>query len=305
MKLLLITSAVLNVFMAMTMAVFHFSRKTYPGFGFWMAGVTGTALTYGSLAFRGTIPLEISVFLTNIFWPLTGLLYLDGLRRFLGFSKLPPWIYVIPLLVAIHAISTFFYFDSGAWRSLVLSTVFSIAHGLTASLSLKEYSRTKSIFLLILGLETSLATALVIGRALFNLTIVNFEFMVSLDSELFFFIIFTVLELVICFSFIMLNAEWFERDLLVTQFALKSNVQELEKTLAEVKTLKGLLPICSSCKKIRDDNNNWVQMEVYVRDRTEADFSHGICPDCMRKLYPEFAERIPGGNRNPNKKPKI
>ena len=302
MKLLLITSAVLNVFMAMTMAVFYFSRKTYPGFGLWMVGVTGTALTYGSLAFRGTIPLEISVFLANMFWALTGLLYLDGLRRFLGFSKLPAWIYGIPFLVAIHAISTFFYFDSGAWRSLVLSVVFSIAHGLTAWLSIREYFKIKSIFLLILGLETSLATAVVIGRALFNLTIVNFEFMVSLDSELFFFIIFTVLELVICFSFIMLNAEWFERDLLATQSTLKSNVQELEKTLAEIKTLKGLLPICASCKKIRDDNNNWVQMEVYVRDRTEADFSHGICPDCVRKLYPEFADSIPAGSGTGEKK---
>jgi hypothetical protein len=56
-----------------------------------------------------------------------------------------------------------------------------------------------------------------------------------------------------------------------------------------VKTLRGMLPICASCKKIRDDHGEWVQMEVYVRDRTEADFSHGICPECMKKLYPEFS----------------
>ncbi len=304
MKLLLITSAILNVFMALTMAVFHFSRKTYPGFGFWMVGVALNGLTYTGLVLRGTIPFELSVFLTNTFWALTGLLFLDGLRRFLGFTKLPFWIYVVPLLVAIHAISTFYYFDSGAWRSLVLSVAFSIAHGLTAWLSLREYSRTKSIFLMILGLETSLATAVVISRALFNLTIVNFEFMISVNSELFFFITFIVLELVICFSFIMLNAEWFERDLLVTQSTLESNVQELEKALAEVKTLKGLLPICSNCKKIRDDGNNWIQMEVYVRDRTNADFSHGICPDCIRKLYPEFADSMPGGSGTSKKIPK-
>lgn len=304
MKLLLITSAVLNVFMAMTMAVFHFSRKTYPGFGLWICGVAVNGLTFMGLVLRGAIPLEISVFLTNMFWTLTGLLYLDGLRRFLGFTKLPVWIYVVPLLVAIHAISTFFYFDSGAWRSLVLSAVFSIAHGLTAWLSLREYFKIKSIFLLILGLETSLATLVVMSRALLNLTVANFEFMVSLDSELFFFVTFMVLELVICFSFILLNAEWFEKDLLATQSTLRSNVQELEKTLAEVKTLKGLLPICSSCKKIRDDDDNWVQMEVYVRDRTNADFSHGICPDCIRKLYPEFADSMPGGSGTSKKMPK-
>ncbi len=292
MKLLLITSTILNVFMAVTMAIFYFSRKTYPGYGFWMAGVAGTALTYTGLVVRGAIPLEISIFLTNLFWPLTGLLYFDGLRRFLGVPKLPRWIYLIPVLVAVHAVSTLYYFDSGAWRSLVISVAFSIPHGLTAWLSLREYFKMKSIFLMVLGLETSAATTVALIRAFFNLTIVNFEFMISPNSELFFFINFIVLELVICFSFIMLNTERFERDLLATQSALKSNVQELERTLAEVKTLKGLLPICSSCKKIRDDGNNWVQMEVYVRDRTDADFSHGICPDCLRKLYPEFADSV-------------
>ncbi len=292
MKLLLITSATLNVFMAMTMAMFYFSRKTFPGFGIWMAGVAATAMTYCALAFRGSIPYELSVFLTNLFWPLTGLLYFDGLRRFLGLPKLPVGTYVIPVLVAVHALSTFYYLNSGAWRTVVISAAFSIPHGLTAWLSLREYFRVKSIFLLLLGLETSLATAVAMGRALFNLTIANFEFMVSLNSELLFFITFTVLELVICFSFIMLNTEWFEKDLLATQSALESNIRQLEKTLTEVKTLRGLLPICSNCKKIRDDGNAWVPMEVYVRDRTEADFSHGICPDCMRKLYPKYADSI-------------
>jgi hypothetical protein len=63
-------------------------------------------------------------------------------------------------------------------------------------------------------------------------------------------------------------------------------IGELEATLAKIKTLRGLLPICASCKKIRDDQGYWTQVEVYVRDHTEADFSHGLCPDCHRALYP-------------------
>jgi PAS domain S-box-containing protein len=62
-------------------------------------------------------------------------------------------------------------------------------------------------------------------------------------------------------------------------------VGELQKALSEVKTLKGIFPICASCKKIRDDKGYWNQVEVYIRDRSEAEFSHGICPDCMKKLY--------------------
>ncbi len=62
-------------------------------------------------------------------------------------------------------------------------------------------------------------------------------------------------------------------------------IDELKEALANVKTLRGLIPICASCKKIRDDKGYWSQVEVYVRDRSEAEFSHGICPDCMKKLY--------------------
>ena len=99
-----------------------------------------------------------------------------------------------------------------------------------------------------------------------------------------------VLQIVITVSFIMMNTERFERDLLSAESALKVNVQKLQRALTEVKTLRGMLPICASCKKIRDDHGEWVQMEVFVRDRTEADFSHGICPECMEKLYPEFSK---------------
>ncbi|MDD5708628.1 MAG: hypothetical protein PHR35_22150 [Kiritimatiellae bacterium] len=65
-------------------------------------------------------------------------------------------------------------------------------------------------------------------------------------------------------------------------------IREREEAMAQVKILQGFLPICASCKKIRDDQGAWSQMEVYIRDHSEAEFSHGICPDCARKLYPEF-----------------
>lgn len=63
---------------------------------------------------------------------------------------------------------------------------------------------------------------------------------------------------------------------------------ELEAALARVKMLRGLLPICASCKKIRDSKGCWHQVEVYVRDHSEAQFSHGLCPECAQKYYPGF-----------------
>ena len=63
---------------------------------------------------------------------------------------------------------------------------------------------------------------------------------------------------------------------------------DLEKALTEVAELKGIIPICASCKKIRDDKGYWHQVESYISSHSKADFSHGICPDCMKRLYPEF-----------------
>jgi len=65
-------------------------------------------------------------------------------------------------------------------------------------------------------------------------------------------------------------------------------LQELQGALADVKTLRGLLPICSSCKKIRDDDGYWQTLEHYIQEHSEARFSHGLCGDCIEKLYPEL-----------------
>jgi hypothetical protein len=65
-------------------------------------------------------------------------------------------------------------------------------------------------------------------------------------------------------------------------------IDQLQVALAEVKQLGGLLPICSSCKKIRDDKGYWTQIESYISHHSEAEFSHSICPDCAKKLYPDI-----------------
>ncbi len=65
-------------------------------------------------------------------------------------------------------------------------------------------------------------------------------------------------------------------------------IAELQQALSEVKTLSGLLPICAACKKIRDDQGYWRQVEEYVSAHTPAQFTHSLCPDCMKRLYPEF-----------------
>ena len=69
---------------------------------------------------------------------------------------------------------------------------------------------------------------------------------------------------------------------------LERSNRKLQTVLEEIKTLRGLLPICSYCKKIETDENTWVEIEEYVRKHSQAEFSHGLCPMCYRKQYPEF-----------------
>jgi DNA-binding response OmpR family regulator len=75
------------------------------------------------------------------------------------------------------------------------------------------------------------------------------------------------------------------------QRRLEKKNEQLRHALDEIQILRGILPICSSCKKIRTEDGYWEQIEIYIQDRSEVDFSHGICEACARKLYPEFMNR--------------
>jgi DNA-binding NtrC family response regulator len=71
-------------------------------------------------------------------------------------------------------------------------------------------------------------------------------------------------------------------------------IAELKEALDSIQTLQGLIPICASCKRIRDDKGYWNRLETYIRDHSGADFSHCICPTCMKELYPKQYQRIFG-----------
>jgi phosphoserine phosphatase RsbU/P len=76
------------------------------------------------------------------------------------------------------------------------------------------------------------------------------------------------------------------------QGQLADKVRELSDAISQIKTLRGIIPICSHCKKIRDDEGYWNQVDSYIRKHSDAQFSHGICPDCLHLLYPEIADQM-------------
>lgn len=78
-------------------------------------------------------------------------------------------------------------------------------------------------------------------------------------------------------------------------------IGELQNALAEVKRLSGMLPICAGCKKIRDDRGYWLQVEEYISEHSEAEFTHSMCPDCLAKYYPALAKEMEDEEKNKKK----
>lgn len=82
-----------------------------------------------------------------------------------------------------------------------------------------------------------------------------------------------------------------ERTIRFKDAEQKRLIKELQRAVASIKTLSGLIPICASCKKIRDDQGYWNQLEAYISEHSGAEFSHGICPDCAIKIYPNYRKK--------------
>ena len=79
---------------------------------------------------------------------------------------------------------------------------------------------------------------------------------------------------------------------------LQEEKNKLQDALDEIKTLRGIIPICSHCRQVRDDEGLWKQIEEYIRTHSEAMFSHGICPDCLKEHYPEQHDVIMGNKKS-------
>ncbi|HBD95847.1 MAG: hypothetical protein A2015_04585 [Spirochaetes bacterium GWF1_31_7] len=81
-------------------------------------------------------------------------------------------------------------------------------------------------------------------------------------------------------------------ELKMAKTELEAKNKELQQALNDIKTLEGLIPICANCKKIKDDDGYWHSVEEYMTEHSDVKFTHGLCNDCIKKLYPEFAEEI-------------
>jgi hypothetical protein len=288
----MITSAFLGV----ALLFFRNRQKTYPGFGLWTTSAFLAATGYAATMLRLAGPEYLAVVMSNLCFTFTGVLRLQGMMLFLGGQRMNRAFYVLPFL-ELAGVSWFLWASNSlAMRVLVLSLSLAFLAWVTASVLFRHSATTNRTLYRVLGGLYVFFMCLLAARVfiilgdpnatLFGSSPVIFRWVYLMATML--------IEIAWVLGFLMMNSQRMEEELRSSQDSLARTVDRLENSLAEVKTLSGLLPICAECKNVRNDKGYWQQIEVYLSEHSEADFSHGICPNCMKKLYPELSPEEPG-----------
>jgi|WetSurMetagenome_2_1015567.scaffolds.fasta_scaffold00064_11 hypothetical protein len=288
---LFVAVATLNGLLALTMLFYRAQYKCYPGFGHWTAAMGLIALSSILHGLRGVIPDVFPIVIGNTGLAIGILWFYQGMRKFLEMPDMSRFWYVLPVLTFAGCAIFYYIVDDPAQRYIWFAFACSIPFFFTAALVIKRRAVEKFIFYPVIAVEMILAGVLILARAEWFAMITGFSFFMDSPFQYFFYISAMVILVMITISFILLNNERLHSRLAAAESELREKIEELEKSISQVKALSGLLPICSHCKRIRDENDDWTQLEVYIRERSGAEFSHGICPECAKKLYPDFWDK--------------
>jgi hypothetical protein len=288
-KTLYISNMAMGVFLGLALLFFRFKQKTYPGFGLWVASTFLAAAGYASSLLRLAEWEFLSIILANLFFTFTALLRLAGVVRFLKDRRLPWPLYVFLPLADMIAISYFsLAVDSFITRVFIFSLVVSSLAVSVAYVLLKHRMEGNVVLYRAMGWVCLLFSAIIMTRAMAVLFSRTSGIFAPQTGQQFYLLAIILIETAWAMGFLMMNSQRLEAELRASQDSLGHTVGKLEKSLAEIKTLSGLLPICAHCKKVRNDQGYWQQIEEYISEHSSADFSHGICPECARKLYPHL-----------------
>ena len=285
-KTLVVCNSATSFFMALGLLYYMINYKTYKGYGFWLSSTFVLSFAYLAMIFRPIIPLLLSIILTNISIVLVAVLRLDGVQRFTRDRKLKLVYYGLPILTIPFSLYFFLVIDNMILRNFFSSILLAIL-AILIGLELYQNRNTENsklftattILIICYGL-------LIISRAsLWFLYPKETLFATAIIHQLYFLLV-TIIEVGVGISWIMMNSQRLETELRTSENDLKSTVNDLKKALSEVKTLSGIIPICMHCKEIRVDRGYWEKIETFISEHSEAEFSHGICPKCIKEKYP-------------------
>lgn len=253
-------------------------HKTYPGFSHWVAGMGVGVASFFTLALFPVFPGP-SVLLANLLNALYVLLLLDGTLRFVLGRPLDRRWYALPLLSAVVGGSLYFGYDSLLarvwWNTVLLGGLATVA-GLVW---LRNPPGTeRRLYLAAALLSFSYTVLLVVRAVVMTMSPPVQSLFQSRPLESIFFLVLGLLDMILLTLYLTLNSERVEADLRASR--------------AEVRMLSGILPMCAKCRKIRDGEGHWADVEDYVRRHTDAEFSHGVCPTCFEILYPDHLDLV-------------
>lgn len=288
-KSLFFANVIITGFVGFALLLYWRSRKTYPGFVLWMSG--NFVLTAGYLMFlaRLVLPELVSIVFTNALLITGVVMRLDGSALFLSGRNVRRWLYGLApafgaLIVAMHL-----YGATAPIRSLVVS---SVCFSLIVYNSLFFFRARKK---LAKPLTTAIGVCLLVWASFLMFRALSWIANPSDGTfdpnayQLLYTMSTLMLEVTLSLGLFMLNGARLEEELRETNRELDAALGDLKRTMGQLKVLAGVLPICAHCKKIRDDGSGrWHQLEDYITRHSQAGFTHGICPDCVKTHYPDY-----------------
>ena len=258
------------------MSYVYKNRKTYPGFREWTLAYALNFIGFVFLSLRNVLPDFITVISANALIALCFVLIARGLIDFAE-SEQNLWMDICPISVLILLFFYFVYFSPSVnARIVVISSTIMLISFRCAFITHRKITglldgKNRLLTAAFMWVASWLLLRTVLTVSLEG-DIHNFMFAGAMQG--FSIVVGEVGHITIAIGLIIVNAQRLEKDLV--------------KADEEIKILRGFLPICSHCKKIRDDAGCWNQIESYISEHSDARFSHGICPDCAKKLYPDM-----------------
>ncbi|HEY3383933.1 MAG TPA: hypothetical protein VGK32_19390 [Vicinamibacterales bacterium] len=271
---LFLLSAAIDVMVSASLAYVYFTETTYPGFRDWMVGTACGTVGFALVAARGHVPLLMSTFLASVTIVAGVDRLLRGIQRFTGLDGRPSKDELALYAVSVAAFAYYSLIESRTdMRIVILSACIAYVSAKAArdaAVRLRGPYSMDGRFLGLLFLVIAMANAARGGVALWvrDATTADLARRGTLETVP----LVVSAGLVICFTGVFLGLNGKRLRL------------ELEEAHAQVQQLEGIIPICMYCKKIRDDQNSWLRLERYLAEHSQAEFSHGICPECAERV---------------------
>ena len=272
-KTLCFISSIISLVLCINMIYVAKTRKTFSGFSQWTTASILYSLGLALMGMRNDLPEFVSIIAANTLIILGSSLIAYGLELFTNSTR-KLWLFLASILTTfLFCLYFTYYYPSVNARIIVMSSILAIIYGYSGYIVYKNIPHllndTNNFLVTVFGLQSLWNVFRIIQTVFYEKPVVDFMnasmFQAMTIAVFFLGNVFVVIGLII------LNFQKVEYDLMIMT--------------EEVKTLRGIIPICAYCKKIRDDKGAWNQLEAYVANHTLAKFSHGICPECLQNEY--------------------